>query len=136
MRRARKRPRGPPRIHLNLCAKAEWRRQPPSTTTPRPAVLGRDRGGQAGLSLGARLKLLGVPHLIVEAHGRGAELQSLKLEELLPAAPPQDAQERAILSQSMRLVFLTAVVLEEVASSIERLRAAASRAASAAIAAA
>ena len=51
---------------------------------------------------------------VVEAHKRGAELQSLTLEELLPASPPQDAQERAILSQSMRLVFLTAVVLKEV----------------------
>lgn len=51
---------------------------------------------------------------VVEARTRGAELQSLKLEELLPAAAPQNPQERAILSQSMRLVFLTAVVLDEV----------------------
>ena len=53
---------------------------------------------------------------VVNAHKSGFTLQSLKLEELMRRdadSPPLEMIEEAIMSQSMRLVFLTLEVLKE-----------------------
>eukprot|EP00628_Pelagophyceae_sp_CCMP2097_P037731 CAMPEP_0184244620 /NCGR_PEP_ID=MMETSP0977-20130417/978_1 /TAXON_ID=483370 /ORGANISM="non described non described, Strain CCMP2097" /LENGTH=256 /DNA_ID=CAMNT_0026549911 /DNA_START=29 /DNA_END=799 /DNA_ORIENTATION=- len=54
---------------------------------------------------------------IVAAEGRGHSLQTLKLEEVLrreEGAPPLTQLENAVLSQSMRVVFLTLMVVGEI----------------------
>jgi len=53
---------------------------------------------------------------VVNAHKSGFTLQSLKLEEIMKRevdAPQRTEIEEAILSQSMRLIFLTLEVLKE-----------------------
>ena len=55
---------------------------------------------------------------VVERKKRGFTLQSLKLEEMMASgavesAPARTPVETAILSQSLRLIFLTLVVLDE-----------------------
>jgi hypothetical protein len=67
-----------------------------------------------GETVGAELREKYAPLVegVVVAHVQGRALQSLELSEFLQPVP-SDAVEKAVLSQSMRLIFLTLVVLKE-----------------------
>ena len=71
------------------------------------------KGADVGDSVGVELRKKYTPMVegVVSAHTNGRTLPSLELCEFLK--PPADAVEKAVLSQSMRLIFLTLVVLEE-----------------------
>ena len=71
------------------------------------------KGADVGDSVGVELREKYSPLVagVVSAYTQGRALPSLELSEFLQ--PPADAVEKAVLSQSMRLIFLALVVLEE-----------------------
>ena len=71
------------------------------------------KAAEVGDTVGVELREKYAPLVegVVTAHTQGCALPSLELSAFVQ--PPADAIEKAVLSQSMRLIFLTLVVLKE-----------------------